>query len=209
MTKRASGGPWSSSSSSSWSTGFDRLVVEVEAFSLNPSARVCLRRREPAGHQQLHHRKIPELATRDTSLWNVVTRRSLRRLTARRRRTAPGWSRSPRSAAASPCTRAVTSAGEKPLRHALSRVLGVRRHGFGDLIQRQKGEQLEVPLDIAIVGVDPELIELVGTGLGRVEPDVAGLALPELGSRRVGNERKDQCRRSASLRACRSARCRR
>ena len=83
-------------------------------------------------------------------------------------------------------------AGQHPLRLApagLRRVLG---HRGGDPVEREEGEQLEVALDVAVVGIEPELVEVVGAGALGVEPDVAGLALAELGARGGRDERKDQ-----------------
>jgi hypothetical protein len=56
-------------------------------------------------------------------------------------------------------------------------VLGDRR---GNAVQPEEGEQLEEPFDVPVVGVQPELIEAVGAGALRIEPDVLALGLAEL-----------------------------
>ena len=53
---------------------------------------------------------------------------------------------------------------------------------LGDGVERLEGEKLEKPLDVPVVGVEPELVELIGTRPGRVEPDVPQFALAELGA---------------------------
>src|SRR5215208_5081867 len=89
--------------------------------------------------------------------------------------------------------------GKQPLGGALARIPLVLRECSPDLSQCQEGEKLQVTLDVPIVGVDPELVELVGTGSGRVEPYVAGLALPEFRTGGVGDEGKHQAIRLLSL----------
>ena len=57
----------------------------------------------------------------------------------------------------------------------------------------EEGEPAQVDADVAVVGVDPVLVEAVRRGQGRVEPDrVAGLALAELRARRREQERVGQ-----------------
>ena len=90
-------------------------------------------------------------------------------------------------------------ARQQPLRRALPGIGRVLRHRGGDLIEPQEGEELEIPLHVPVVGVDPELVELVRTGARGIEPDVAGLALPELGAGGRGDEREDQPVRLAAL----------
>src|SRR5262249_31354519 len=72
--------------------------------------------------------------------------------------------------------------GQQTVGGALPRVTRLLFHHPANLLERQKREKLEAPFQVAIVGVEPELVELVRTGLGRIEPDVPVLALPELGS---------------------------
>src|SRR5260221_12076761 len=82
--------------------------------------------------------------------------------------------------------------GEEPLRRALTRVRGVRRHHGGDFFERAEGEDPEQALDVAVVAVEPVLVEAVRAGLRGIEPDVLTLALAELTAVGGGEERTDQ-----------------
>jgi hypothetical protein len=73
------------------------------------------------------------------------------------------------------------------------------RHRRRDLIEAEEGEELEVALHVAVVGVDPELVELVRAGALRVEPHVAALALAELGPRGRGDQGEDHPVRLCAL----------
>ena len=59
----------------------------------------------------------------------------------------------------------------------------------GDLVPTQHGEDADIPLGILIGDVHPELIELVGGGTFRGEPDIPLLGFPELPAVRAGYER--------------------
>ena len=74
---------------------------------------------------------------------------------------------------------------ERPLRRpALGRARGVALERL-DPLARELGEPAQVGPDVAVVGVEPVLVERVGRRPGRVEPDrVADLALAELRARR-------------------------
>jgi hypothetical protein len=65
-------------------------------------------------------------------------------------------------------------------------------HGVRDLLERQEGEELQVALDVPVVGVEPELIEMVGAGPLGIEPDVPRLTLAELGPARGGDQGEDE-----------------
>ena len=56
----------------------------------------------------------------------------------------------------------------------------------------EEREELQVPHRVAIVGVQPELIELVRRRQRRIEPDRARFGLAELRSRRRRDERQHQ-----------------
>ena len=112
-----------------------------------------------------------------------------------------GLDRAPRPTA-SPCTVAVTSRASTRWASRLPGSAACSAMVRGDLVEREEGEQLEVALDVAVVGVEPELVEVVRAGLLGVEPDVAGLALAELGARRRGEEREHQAVRLLARRAC-------
>ena len=67
--------------------------------------------------------------------------------------------------------------------------------GGGELLDfraRPQAEDLEVPDNVAVVGVDPELVEGVRRGHRRVEPDGARLGLSELRAVGFGDERRRQ-----------------
>src|SRR2546428_653182 len=90
-------------------------------------------------------------------------------------------------------------AGEGPLRLARSGVrleLGDQRV---DLCAWQEGEELEVALRVPVVRVEPELEKLVDRRASGIEPDRATLRLPELRTRRRGEERRDEPVRLAPL----------
>ncbi len=63
---------------------------------------------------------------------------------------------------------------------------------FDDLRLVQEGERAQVAADVAVIGVHPELEERVRAGADRVEPDVARLALAELGAVGLGDQRPGQ-----------------
>src|SRR5438876_444277 len=56
------------------------------------------------------------------------------------------------------------------------------------LIPREERELAQEAARVAVVGANPELEELVGAGLGRVEPQRAPLGLAELGAVGLGDE---------------------
>src|SRR5439155_18309853 len=78
------------------------------------------------------------------------------------------------------------------LRLAAARVLVMRLEQGLDLILRQQREQLEVALRVAVVGIHPELVQLVRRGEAGIEPDRPGFRLSELRARRRREERSDE-----------------
>lgn len=60
----------------------------------------------------------------------------------------------------------------------------------GDFVRREEREEFEVADDIAVVGLNPELVELVDAGAARVEPDGAALGFTEFGAVGFGDERE-------------------
>src|SRR5689334_18715554 len=88
-------------------------------------------------------------------------------------------------------------ASQEPLRYPLSRILGLLLQGDADLFHGKESEQLQVPFDVAIIDIDPELIKLVRTGAPGIEPDIASLALSELGPGCVSDEGEYQAVRLA------------
>ena len=87
--------------------------------------------------------------------------------------------RSARATWSSPWTSAVTCAGQRALRRALLRTRGGLRQRL-DLVTGQEREVLQVPNHVAVVGVQPELIEAERRGQRRIEPDRARFGLAEL-----------------------------
>ena len=78
--------------------------------------------------------------------------------------------------------------GKRTLRRSF---LGLMRHRVSevcDVRARHQREELQVPLDVRVVHVDPVLIKAERGRHPRVEPNVAPLRLPELRTRRVGDE---------------------
>ena len=61
-----------------------------------------------------------------------------------------------------------------------------------DLVERQKGEELEEPADVGVVGVAPELPVVVRAQHRLVEPDGAGRGLAHFRPRSGGDERRGQ-----------------
>ncbi len=83
-------------------------------------------------------------------------------------------------------------AGQALLRGAAFGMLGRDLLKIGNFVGAQPGEVLQVLADIGIIDVVPELVEAVGRGALRVEPDRARLGLAELGAVGFGHQRIDQ-----------------
>src|ERR1700694_3575508 len=101
------------------------------------------------------------------------------------------------------CLRAVRACGhvlrQRDLRGARRGVLAVACDELVDFRFRLQCEELQVLLDVAIIHVDPELVELVRRRERGIEVDRPGLALPELLPRGHRDERRDQAVRLAVL----------
>ena len=80
--------------------------------------------------------------------------------------------------------------GEHLLR--LVDLLALQRRELGDLRQRHRREQLEEALDVAVLGVAPELPVVIDRQHVGVEPHRAGRGLAHLGARRRGEQRAGQ-----------------
>ncbi|MFM1944721.1 MAG: hypothetical protein RI897_3703 [Verrucomicrobiota bacterium] len=63
---------------------------------------------------------------------------------------------------------------------------------LGDLILVEEGEELEVADDVTVVGIDPELVELVDGSFAGVEPDGAADGFAELAAIGIGDEGEDE-----------------
>src|SRR5580693_7295766 len=59
-----------------------------------------------------------------------------------------------------------------------------------DFLARKKREIFQVLDDIAVIGVDPELVKAIHTGPLRIKPDRASHRFPELRAIRIGDERQ-------------------
>jgi len=57
-----------------------------------------------------------------------------------------------------------------------------------DFHLRQEREVFQVANHVAVVGVDPELVEFIDAGAFRIEPDGTGFGLAEFRSVGVGDE---------------------
>ena len=78
--------------------------------------------------------------------------------------------------------------GEAALKDAASGILLVLLREALDRLLVEVGEDLDVALGVLIADVEPELIESVGRGAVRVEPNVAALRLAELLAVSLGDE---------------------
>ena len=82
--------------------------------------------------------------------------------------------------------------GETPLGRSFLRAFDVREGQGFDLVAAEEGEPLQ-EIDHVLVGrVQPELVESVGTGPVRREPDRPGLGLSELAPVRLGDQRRSE-----------------
>ena len=79
-------------------------------------------------------------------------------------------------------------AGEQFLELPQVRGLGMLRHGCLYLLTAESGEYLDVSGRVLVADVEPELVECVGGGVLRREPDVAFLRLAELASVGLGHQ---------------------
>ena len=61
-----------------------------------------------------------------------------------------------------------------------------RRIVLGYRLAVEQREYLDITLGVLVADVEPELVELIGRGVARVEPDVAALGLAELGAVGLG-----------------------
>ena len=83
--------------------------------------------------------------------------------------------------------------GQTALQHAAAGILTVLFDEGIDSLFVQRGEYLDVALGIVVADVEPELIELVGSGALRVEPDVSALGLAEFLAVGLGDKRTGEC----------------
>ena len=74
------------------------------------------------------------------------------------------------------------------LRFALFRVAAGRRFEVEDGAALQEGEESQVVEGALVVGIDPELVELVGGGAPGVEPDGSRLGLAEFAAGGPGDQ---------------------
>src|SRR4249919_1573894 len=81
-------------------------------------------------------------------------------------------------------------ASQGPLPLTLFRMFARRNVEGFDFIARHQREEPQVATDVAIVRVNPELIEFVGRGQLRVEPYRSRFRLAEFGTGRGGYERE-------------------
>jgi hypothetical protein len=74
-------------------------------------------------------------------------------------------------------------------RAGIFRLLLFQRRNF---LLRQKREEFQIADHVAVIHVDPELVEAIDARLFRIEPDRAGGGLAKLGSVRLRDERQRQ-----------------
>ncbi len=118
-----------------------------------------------------------------------------------RRRTAPPRPLSAARTASSPCTSRVTSRASSRCAWRFSGSRALARLELRDPRGIEEREEAQVPHRVAVVGVQPELIELVRRRQRRIEPDGARLRLAELRARRRRDERHHQTVRLAAAHA--------
>ena len=70
---------------------------------------------------------------------------------------------------------------------------------LGYLFLRQCGEDLDVASSISIIDIEPELVEGIGAGALRIEPDIATLGLTELPAVGLGDQWTNQSIGLASI----------
>ena len=80
--------------------------------------------------------------------------------------------------------------GQRLVRVAGAGIFRVLLFQRGNFVLRQEREVFQVADHVAVVGVDPELVEVIDAGAFRIEPDGAGFGLAELGAVGVGDERQ-------------------
>src|SRR5438034_3957681 len=78
------------------------------------------------------------------------------------------------------------------MRSARAGIFAVLLFQGRDFVLAQEGEEFQVTNDIAVVGADPVLIELIDTGPARIEPDGAGFGLAKFSAIGIRNERQSQ-----------------
>ena len=94
-------------------------------------------------------------------------------------------------------------AREHALRFALLRRRGVRVRQIVDRFARQKREEAQIRVDVAIVGVQPELIEAqTATSAARSSQIAPASVLPNFAPVAVVMQRQDQAVRLARRAAC-------
>ena len=138
-------------------------VVHVHAARLHEPTRLALRRRELHARHQIDDRRYPRRsnvapASVDGTSSNTASTSST---AASRclRRTARADACSARATCSAPCTSAVTSRAST---RCASRFSGARCVAALELLDRraiEKREELQVRHDVAVVGVQPELVE--------------------------------------------------
>ena len=104
------------------------------------------------------------------------------------------------SRAASPCTSRGQLTCQRPLRPPWP-VAAAAVDAASSAISSSEPhrEHLEVAADVPVVGVEPELVEGVGTGHLGIEPDGPTLGLAEFGAVRLGDQRRRHRMHRASL----------
>ena len=185
-------------------------VVHVDAAAADQPRRLALRRR----HARRRRAARPG-ASRSASMRHGRgrdIRKDLHELAHRHRRhiAARTASRLPTSAsrtAASPCTIRVTSRASSRCAWRSSGSRAVAASSSAIRVGVEKREELQIPDRVAVVGVEPELIELVGRRQLRIQPDRSRFGLAELVARRRRDERQHQAVRLAAAHAPNRAPC--
>ena len=85
------------------------------------------------------------------------------------------------------------------LKRTGTRILLVLLNKSINLLLGKRSEDLDIFLRISVGNIEPELIELIGGGVFRIEPNVAALGLSKLAAVGLGDKRTGECEHLAAI----------
>ena len=85
------------------------------------------------------------------------------------------------------------------LKRTGTRILLVFLNKSINLLLGKRSEYLDIFLRIRVGNIEPELIELIGGGVFRIEPNVAALGLSKLAAVGLGDKRAGECEHLAAI----------
>ena len=83
--------------------------------------------------------------------------------------------------------------GQTLLQRTCAGILSLLLDESGNLLTGQFSEYLDIFFSISVRNVEPELVELVGRGVARIEPHIAAFGLAEFSSVGLGDQRASKC----------------